>query len=149
MAGDVLQEGPHHVRGQDIGAVRLAGMQLDGDGAPHPPVDAGVNLKQTFHADVGSKKHLRLVLRSGGDRFRPRNHARGQGSHGGGSALEKRTTGNMLGHIRYSMSSLRTACVRAGKKKKCRNGARCPFRPSSDKTALTQARALKVRGNPI
>ena len=45
--------------------MRFARMQLDGDLAAHALIDAGIDLHQSFEADVLRKKDLGLFLRRG------------------------------------------------------------------------------------
>jgi hypothetical protein len=55
--GDPLLQGFHHVPRQYIGAVRLAGVQLDSDPACYALVDFGVDFQQAIDADVIRKEY--------------------------------------------------------------------------------------------
>ncbi len=63
--GNMLLQGFHHVPRQDVGAVRLAGMHLDGCLSGNTPIDPGIDLQQPVDTDIFRKKHLGFVLLRG------------------------------------------------------------------------------------
>ena len=59
---DAGLQGPHHVARQDVGAVGLTGMELDGDAPLQRGTDLFVDAQQALRGDLGREVHGGLIL---------------------------------------------------------------------------------------
>lgn len=59
---DAGLQGPHHVARQDVGAVGLTGMELDGDAPLQRGTDLFIDAQQALRGDLGREVHGGLIL---------------------------------------------------------------------------------------
>lgn len=78
-------------------------MQLDGDLAAHALIDAGIDLHQSFEADVLRKKDLGLFLRRGHSSIDSGEATQSEGPCSERSAFQKTPAGKLFSHIVNSL----------------------------------------------
>jgi hypothetical protein len=62
----MLLQGYYHFARDNVGAVRFAGMQLDGDLSADSRIDLRIDSEQPIATEIPSKKNVRFVSLRGG-----------------------------------------------------------------------------------
>ncbi|MGA7831490.1 MAG: hypothetical protein WCA21_11055 [Terracidiphilus sp.] len=96
--GNVLLQGSYHFARENVGTVRFAGMQLDGDLSTDCCIDLRIDSQQSIAIEVRSEENLRWLCPRGGKSGCGAEIASGRVARRKGASLGKSSAFNFVCH---------------------------------------------------